>query len=271
MTLIQLERDLYSIQEARSLLNQAHLAQQVLQKLSQTQIDQIVEAMVEAGYEAREQLAKLAVAETGFGKWQDKVIKNAVSTRHLQAHIRLMKTCGIIDKQHEGKIWKVATPMGIVAAIIPSTNPTSTMMYKAIIAIKSRNAIVASPHPRATKCTRLAAQILQEAAEEAGAPKDAVQCLSIPTRQGTTELMQHELTKVILATGGERIVKSAYSSGKPAYGVGAGTIGGSITTDNITPMNLLNIKRIGFEVNPVNDENGDRIVPVNAIAFGQIA
>ncbi len=221
---MHLEKDLYSIQEARSHLRRAHLAQKTLQTLNQRQIDTIVEAMVKAGYEAREQLAKLAVAETGFGKWQDKLMKNAVSTKHLQAYIRSMKTCGIISKQHNGKIWEVATPMGIVAAIIPSTNPTATMMYKAIISIKSRNAIVASPHPRAANCTQVAAQILQAAAEKAGAPENAIQCLSLPTRPGTTELMQHELTQVILATGGDRIVKSAYSSGKPAYGVGAGNV-----------------------------------------------
>ena len=224
MALTHFERDLYSIQEARTSLANAKLAQAQLNHLTQTEIDAIVDAMAAAGYAARESLAKLAIAETGFGNWQDKVTKNIVSTQRFHNHIRTMKTCGIINKLHDGKVWEVASPMGIVAAIVPSTNPTATMMYKAIIAIKSRNAIVASPHPRAVQCTLEAARIMQAAARNAGAPEHAIQCLTTPTRQGTTELMQHELTSVILATGGGRIVKAAYSSGKPAYGVGAGNV-----------------------------------------------
>jgi acetaldehyde dehydrogenase (acetylating) len=221
---MELSSDLLSIQEARSLLARAKKAQQLFKDFSQEQVDKIVKAMSEAGYEARERLAKLAVEETGFGKWQDKVKKNIVGTKMLHDYIKEMKTCGIVNKTHQGKVWEVATPMGVVAALIPTTNPTSTMMYKAIISLKSRNAIVASPHPRAIRCTSEAAKIVAEAAKKAGAPDDLILCMSRPTLEGTSELMRHELTSVILATGSSAMVRAAYSSGKPAYGVGSGNV-----------------------------------------------
>jgi acetaldehyde dehydrogenase (acetylating) len=221
---MELSSDLQSIQEARSLLSKAKEAQQAYKDFTQEQVDKIVKAMAEAGYEARERLAKLAVEETGFGKWQDKVKKNIVGTKMLYDYIKDMKTCGIVNKTHNGKVWEVATPMGVVAALIPSTNPTSTMMYKAIISLKSRNAIVASPHPRAVRCTTEAAKIMADAAKKAGAPDNLILCMTKPTIEGTTELMRHELTSVILATGSTPMVRAAYSSGKPAYGVGSGNV-----------------------------------------------
>ncbi|MFN3561122.1 MAG: aldehyde dehydrogenase family protein [Chloroherpetonaceae bacterium] len=221
---MELSSDLQSIQEARTLLAKAKDAQQAYKDFTQEQVDKIIKAMAEAGYEARERLAKLAVEETGFGKWQDKVKKNIVGTKMLYDYIKDMKTCGIVNKTHNGKVWEVATPMGVVAALIPSTNPTSTMMYKAIISLKSRNAIVASPHPRAVRCTTEAAIVMADAAKKAGAPDNLILCMTKPTLEGTTELMRHELTSVILATGSTPMVRAAYSSGKPAYGVGSGNV-----------------------------------------------
>jgi acetaldehyde dehydrogenase (acetylating) len=205
-------------------LERAKVAQSILQDFSQETIDHIVQAMVEAGAQAAEPLAKLAQHETGFGNWQDKVTKNRLSTKALADSIASMKTCGVIETLHGGNVIEIASPMGIIAAFIPSTNPTSTLMYKAIIAIKSRNVIIASPHPRATQSTLAATKILQDAAIQAGAPIDAIQCLSQPSRATITALMQHPLTDVILATGSDSLVQAAYSSGKPAYGVGAGNV-----------------------------------------------
>ncbi|ACF13524.1 acetaldehyde dehydrogenase (acetylating) [Chloroherpeton thalassium ATCC 35110] len=221
---IQLSNDLLSIQEARDLLQQAAEALKTFKHFSQEKVDAIVKAMAEAGYEAREELAKMAVEETGFGKVEDKILKNILGSKTLYEYIAPMKTCGIIDKRENGKIWDIATPMGVVAALIPSTNPTSTMLYKSIISLKSRNAIVASPHPAAKKCTARAAQIMREAAVRAGAPEGLIHCMTNPTLEGTGELMKHSLTGVILATGSTPMVKAAYSSGKPAYGVGPGNV-----------------------------------------------
>jgi acetaldehyde dehydrogenase (acetylating) len=212
------------IQAVQDCLERAKVAQSLIQNFSQATIDRIVQAMVEAGANAAESLAKLAHDETGFGNWPDKVTKNLLSTQSLARSIAGMKTCGVIDTLHGGNLIEIASPMGIVAAFIPSTNPTSTLMYKAIIAIKSRNVIVASPHPRAIQSTLAATQILQDAAIQAGAPIDAIQCLSHTSRATITALMQHPLTDVILATGSDSLVQAAYSSGKPAYGVGAGNV-----------------------------------------------
>jgi acetaldehyde dehydrogenase (acetylating) len=217
-------KDLQSIQEARTLLAKATEALHQYKNFSQEQVDKIVKAMAEAGYEAREPLAKMAVEETGFGKVKDKILKNILATKNLNEYIADMKTCGVIAKHHGDKVWDVATPMGVVAALIPSTNPTSTMMYKAIIALKSRNAIVASPHPSAMKCTLEAARIITEAAVKAGAPEGLIHCMSLPTIEGTNELMRHPMTGVILATGSTPMVRAAYTSGKPAYGVGPGNV-----------------------------------------------
>lgn len=221
---MEIQTNLCPIQAVQDHLERAKVAQLIIQNFSQTTIDQIVQAMVEAGAKAAKSLAKLAHDETGFGHWPDKITKNLLSTQSLARSIAGMKTCGVIDRLHGGNVIEIASPMGIVAAFIPSTNPTSTLMYKAIIAIKSRNVIVASPHPRATQSTLAATKILQDAAIQAGAPIDAIQCLSHSNRAAITALMQHPLTDVILATGSDSLVQAAYSSGKPAYGVGAGNV-----------------------------------------------
>ena len=219
-----LDKDLLSIQEARNLAAKAKEAQLEYQHFSQQQVDKIVKAMAEAGYEASEKLAKIACDESGFGIVEDKIIKNQFSTKNVYESIKNLKTVGIIAEEANGKVLKIAAPMGVVCALIPSTNPTSTAMFKALISLKSRNAIVASPHPKTAKCTIEALQILSKAAESAGAPKELIQCMSEPTIEGTDALMHDKNIAVILATGSTPMVKSAYSSGKPAYGVGPGNV-----------------------------------------------
>jgi acetaldehyde dehydrogenase (acetylating) len=166
----------------------------------------------------------MAVEETGFGKVADKVVKNLFAANDVYNAIKDMKTVGIVRRDEQNRVWEVAQPVGIVAAIVPSTNPTSTAIFKSLIAVKARNAIIFSPHPGAAKCTAEAARIMQEAAERAGAPKGLISCITQPTLAATNELMRHKLTDVILATGGMGMVKAAYSSGKPAYGVGPGNV-----------------------------------------------
>jgi len=219
-----MDRDLRSVQEVRELLAKAEAALPALRELSQKDVNKITEAMAEAGYQASERLAKMAVEETGFGKYEDKVTKNRFATRNLLQYIAPLKTVGFLEEEPQNKVWKIAEPMGVVAAIIPSTNPTSTAMYKAIISLKARNAIVMSPHPAAVRCTLEAAGVMAAAAERAGAPKGAVNCMSMPEMSGTNELMKHQITKVILATGGTALVRAAYSAGKPAFGVGPGNV-----------------------------------------------
>ena len=215
---------LNSMYEARVLLKRAKEAQNVLATFSQKKIDYIVESMANAGFKAAQRLAEMAVEETGFGKVADKITKNIIATRELHEYIKDMVTCGEIYRSKNGKFIKIATPMGIVVGLIPSTNPTSTLLYKALIAIKSRNALVVSPHPKAVKCICEAANIMQEAATKAGAPEHIIASLSRSTREGKRELIKHPLADVILATGNCSIVKEAHSSGKPAYGVGPGNV-----------------------------------------------
>lgn len=219
-----LDKDLHSIQEVRDLLQKAKAAQIEFKSYSQEQVDKIVKAMVEAGFAEAARLGRMASEETGFGKAEDKQKKNEFATRRVWESIKDLKTVGVIGENKEKRIILIGEPMGVVAALIPSTNPTSTVMFKSIISVKARNAIVASPHPRSAKCTLEAMNVIRDAAERAGAPKNLMACLSMPTMEGTSELMRHKLTAVILATGSNPMVKSAYSSGKPAYGVGSGNV-----------------------------------------------
>ncbi|MBU2494588.1 MAG: aldehyde dehydrogenase family protein [Bacteroidetes bacterium] len=221
---MNLDKDLQSIQEVRHLTSTAKAAQLEFKHYNQEQVDKIVKAMADAGYNEAERLAKIAHEETGFGKWKDKIIKNQFGTRNVWNSIKDLKSVGVIEVSHNGKIVKIAEPMGVVAALIPSTNPTSTAMFKAIISLKGRNAIVASPHPKAVKCTMESLKVLSDAAEKAGAPKGLIQCMSIPTLEGTEALMKDKNIAVILATGSNPMVKAAYSAGKPAYGVGSGNV-----------------------------------------------
>lgn len=217
-----LDKDLASVQEVRDLLAQAHDAQKQLAKFSQTQIDDIVRAIAKSGYENAQRLAKMANEETGFGNCRDKVIKNVFASQTVYEAVKNIKTVGIINEDKERKTIDIGSPVGIIAGIIPSTNPTSTVIYKAIIALKGANAIVFSPHPGAKKCILETVNTISRAAEAAGCPKGAISAITIPTMPAINELMKHKNTALILATGGAAMVKSAYSSGTPAIGVGAG-------------------------------------------------
>lgn len=217
-----LDRDLQSIQEVRDLIRAAKRAQEEFATWSQEQVDALVKAIADACIAQAEPLAKMAVEETGFGIWQDKVLKNLLGSKITYEYIKDMKTVGIINEDRENKITEIAAPMGIVAAIIPSTNPTSTVMYKSLISLKAGNAIIVSPHPGAKKCTTAAVRVVQEAAAKAGAPAGLIGCIETTTMQATNELMTNADTGIILATGGSAMVKAAYSSGNPALGVGPG-------------------------------------------------
>ena len=200
----------------------AETAQRSLAQMPQEKLDTIVEAISNAFSAAAVELAELAVRETGFGNVEDKITKNHFASRTVWEHIKDMKTVGVLKGGPGEKLWEIGVPVGVIAAIIPSTNPTSTVCYKAMIALKAGCSIVFSPHPKALECTLQAAKIVAAAAEKAGAPAGSVNCLTIPSLDGCKELMTAKPTRLILATGGPAMVKAAYSSGKPAIGVGAG-------------------------------------------------
>lgn len=216
--------DLESIQEARTLARKGKKAQQELAHYNAEQIDTIIRKMVAAAEENAVILAEIAVEETGFGKIEDKIFKNHHASTELYTFIKDMKTVGVIKDDPDKKLIEIAEPMGLLMGIIPSTNPTSTVIYKAIISIKSRNGIVISPHPSALKATMKAAQLMNDAAVAAGAPDNIVTCISKPSMQATNELMRSAEVALIIATGGAAMVKAAYSVGKPALGVGPGNV-----------------------------------------------
>jgi len=218
------DRDLISIQEARELAARAAAAQKKFAAFSQEQVDAIVEACAKAAAENAEPLARTAVEETGFGNVPDKIVKNTLAAVDVPRAIRGMRTVGILREDREKGIVEMASPVGVVAAVIPSTNPTSTAIYKTLISIKAQNAIVLSPHPSAIKCICQAATLLDRAALAAGAPEGLIGCMQNTTLEGTRELMRRPEVGVILATGGTGLVRAAYGSGKPAYGVGPGNV-----------------------------------------------
>src|SRR5690242_8443169 len=215
-------KDLESIAQARALAVAAKHAQAQIAELSQEQIDAIVTAMADAVTPHAEALAKLAVEETGYGVVADKVQKNLFSSRQVYEFIRPMRTVGVVNRIEAKKIVEIGEPFGVVAGVVPSTNPTSTAIYKVLIALKARCAIVLSPHPAAVKCITRVAEIRCDAACRAGAPAGLIGWMSTVTLEGTQELMKHRDIAVILATGGMGLVRAAYSAGKPAYGVGPG-------------------------------------------------
>ena len=219
---MEFDKDLSARQEARLLCRQAEKAQKQLRAMSQAQLDAITESIARAFQNAAAELADLAVRETGFGNVDDKITKNQFASRTVLEAIRDMKTVGVLREHPEEKLWEVGVPVGVIAAIVPSTNPTSTICYKAMIALKAGNAIVFSPHPKALECSLRAAKIVAQAAAAAGAPAGSIGCLSLASMAGCQELMAAPEVSLILATGGPAMVKSAYSSGKPAIGVGAG-------------------------------------------------
>ncbi len=219
---MMVDKDLLSIQEARALIRSARTALTYFLDIGQEKVDSIIKAITDAAVSNAENLAKMAVEETGFGKWQDKKAKNMLASDKLYHHIKDMKTIGVINEDKEKKIIEVATPAGVIAAVIPSTNPTSTTIYKAMISLKSGNAVVFSPHPSAKKCIGETVEIIRSALKSQGAPEELVSVMSFPSIEGTNELMKE--TDLIIATGGPAMVKAAYSSGTPALGVGAGNV-----------------------------------------------
>lgn len=217
-----LDYDLQTVQEARNLARQAQKAEDVFCKFTNEQVDRILQNMVRVAEENAAKLARMAVEETGFGKVEDKIIKNQVASRDVYNYIKDMKTIGVIHEDTVNRITEIGEPVGVVLGIIPSTNPTSTVIYNAMIALKARNTIVFSPHPAALKCTVEAARLMAEAAETAGAPLGTISTITHPSMGATNELMHSEEVKMIIATGGSAMVKAAYSCGKPALGVGPG-------------------------------------------------
>ena len=228
-----------SIEMLENTISQVKRAQMEFAKYSQEQVDKIFQAAAIAANQARIPLAKMAVQETGMGIVEDKVIKNHYAAEYVYNKYKNEKTCGIIEEDKSYGIKKIAEPVGVIAAVIPTTNPTSTAIFKILISLKTRNGIIISPHPRAKKCTIEAAKIILEAAVKAGAPEGIINWIDVPSLELTNLLMQS--ADIILATGGPGMVKAAYSSGKPAIGVGAGN----------TPA--------------VIDESADIILAVNSI------
>ena len=219
---MEFDRDLYSIQEVRNAVAAAKAAQLVYRTFDQAKVDGIVAKIAQACAAAAERLAKMAVEETGFGIWQDKVLKNLLGSTITYDYIKDMKTVGILCEDKETGIMEIGVPMGVVAALIPSTNPTSTVMYKVLISLKAGNGIVISPHPSARKCIVETYKVIAEAARAAGVPDGLIQCIMTPTKEATDTLLRHPDISIILATGGEAMVRAAYSSGNPALGVGPG-------------------------------------------------
>ena len=216
------DRDRASSEEARRVAETARRAAAPLAELGQAQIDRIVGAMAAAARAGAEEFAKLAVEETGFGNVPDKIAKNLFAAERVYEFIRPMTTVGIVGRDDAKKVIEIAEPFGVVAAVIPSTNPTSTAIYKILIALKARCPIALSPHPSAAHCITRVASVMAEAARSAGAPAGAIEWMRTVTLAGTQTLMQHREVAVILATGGMGLVRAAYSAGKPAYGVGPG-------------------------------------------------
>ncbi len=217
-----IDKDLMSMQEVRELVESAKEAQRELARMDQAQVDRIVKSIADAGVRNAKRLAQMAQEDTGFGVVSDKVVKNVFASRGVYEHIKDMKTIGEIERDDEKGLRKIAVPVGVIAGLIPSTNPTSTAFYKSEIAIKSGNAIVFSPHPTALRAIMETVKVIRQAIAEAGANENLVSCISIPTMEATSTLMHHRDIALILATGGSAMVKAAYSSGTPAIGVGPG-------------------------------------------------
>lgn len=219
-----LDKDLSSVQAVRNLATRAREAQREFQYTSQEDVDRICEAMVKAVMADAARLGQLAHEETGFGYPIHKKLKNELAAQGVWDSIKDSKTCGVINQDEAKGITEIAYPVGVICALTPSTNPTSTAIFKILISVKARNAVIVAPHPSAKNCTYEAARVMAEAGEAAGMPKGLVSCLTEVTLDATNELMKHYATSMILATGGPGMVKAAHSVGKPAHGVGPGNV-----------------------------------------------
>jgi acetaldehyde dehydrogenase (acetylating) len=216
------DKDLLSVQQARDLVEAAYRAQAEVTRFDQAKIDRICDVMAKAALRESPRVAALAVEETGYGIAEDKQVKNQFSAEIVWNYFRNLRTVGVVSETKD--VVEIASPRGVVCGIIPSTNPTSTAIFKILIAIKSRNAIVLSPHPSAARCINETVKAMREAGVKEGLPADAIGCMTTATIEGTEALMKHKMTAVILATGGIGLVRAAYSSGKPAFGVGPGNV-----------------------------------------------
>jgi acetaldehyde dehydrogenase (acetylating) len=219
-----LDADLASLADVRAKARAARRAFDQIAGAGQDVLDRYVRAMAHAGTKAAEELARLAVDETGYGVYADKIHKNRYNTGFVARWMLERRAVGVLWVDERARVTAVGVPMGVIAGIIPVTNPTSTTLFKSLAAVKSGNAIVHAPHPRAARCTLRAAEIMAEAAEAAGAPEGLVSCLAAPTLPATRELMSRPEIALVLATGGPGMVRAAYSSGKPTIAVGAGNV-----------------------------------------------
>ncbi|MET0650534.1 MAG: aldehyde dehydrogenase family protein [Pyrinomonadaceae bacterium] len=233
------DKDLVSVQQARDLVEAAHRAQGVLARFDQAKIDRVCEAMARAALREAARLGALATEETGYGIPDDKREKNRFASEDVWNYFKGLRTVGVINESKD--VLEIASPRGVVAGIIPSTNPTSTAIFKILIAVKSRNAIVLSPHPSAAKCINETARVMREAGVKEGLPAEAVGCMTSTSLEGTEALMKHRQTAVILATGGIGLVRAAYSSGKPAFGVGPGNVPVFVERSADVPVAVQNI------------------------------
>ena len=215
-------KDFTGIEEVHNLVKKAKSAQEKLALCSQEQIDRIIDSMEKAALDACDHLARLACGETGMGRVESKIAKNRFAVQNVCDSIRSLKTCGVIRYDEKQNVYEIAEPVGVIAAVIPTTNPTSTTLFKSLIAIKARNTIVFAPHPKAIRSTAEAAKIMRDAAIRAGAPEGCIECITHVSLPVTQELMKHPDVDLILATGGPGLVEAAYKSGKPALGVGQG-------------------------------------------------
>jgi len=220
----EFDKDLRSIQQARQMVLSAREAQKIWGHATQAEVDRVCEAMAEAAFGAAERLGRMAAEETGFGVPEHKKIKNQFASKTVWEAIKDVKTVGIIKRDDQRKLYQIAWPMGVIAALTPSTNPTSTVMNKLLISVKARNAIVVAPHPSAVNCCVETTELMNKAAVAAGAPEGLIHCMSEISLPGTNELLSHRYTALILATGGSEMVRVAHSKGKPAYGVGPGNV-----------------------------------------------
>jgi acetaldehyde dehydrogenase (acetylating) len=221
---VEMDSDLAALAEARAKARAGRRAFEAFTGATQEDVDRIVLAMAAAGTAAAEELARLAVDETGYGVYEDKIVKNKYNTMFVAASMLRMRTVGVLWVDERNRMTAVGSPMGVIAGVIPVTNPTSTVLFKCMAAVKSGNAIVCAPHPRAARCCARAAEVMAEAAVKAGAPPGLVSCLSNVTLQATGELMRHPDIALVIATGGPGMVRAAYSSGKPTLAVGAGNV-----------------------------------------------
>jgi acetaldehyde dehydrogenase (acetylating) len=219
-----LDADLAALADVRAKARAARRAFEAIDGADQAFLDRVVRAMATAGDAAAEELARMAVEETGYGVYENKVIKNRFNTGFVARYMLGLRAVGVLWVDEPNRVTAVGSPMGVIAGIIPVTNPTSTVLFKSLAAVKAGNAIIHAPHPRAAACSLRAAQVMAQAAVAAGAPAGLVSCLEYPTLTATQELMARDEIALVLATGGPGMVRAAYSSGKPTIAVGAGNV-----------------------------------------------